>query len=142
MCLKKLFCCIKNRKKLFCLYCCTIRAGIRKKIVFSTNKDTLRSLWTVASDVSVNCIWFYCFYEDSGDQAVSAGGILVMEGNPGDWYMWQTGKYYGRWFTAGESVEYSATFSGRDFIAGVDRQKTEMVDGIAGGNCGIICYRD
>ncbi len=57
-----------------------------------------------------------------------------MEGNPGDWYMWQTGKYYGRWFTAGESVEYSATFSGRDFIAGGDRQKTEMVDGIA---CGI-----
>ena len=48
----------------------------------------------------------------AGDQAVSAGGILVMEGNPGDWYMWQTGKYYGRWFTAGESVEYSATFSG------------------------------
>ena len=86
--------------------------------------------------------WFYCFYEDSGDQAVSAGGILVMEGNPGDWYMWQTGKYYGRWFTAGESVEYSATFSGRDFIAGGDRQKTEMVDGIACGNCGIICYRD
>ncbi len=65
-----------------------------------------------------------------------------MEGNPGDWYMWQTGKYYGRWLTAGESVEYSATFSGRDFIAGVDRQKTEMVDGIACGNCGIICYRD
>ena len=65
-----------------------------------------------------------------------------MEGNPGDWYMWQTGKYYGRWFTAGESVEYSATFSGRDFIAGVDRQKTEMVDGIACGNCSIICYRD
>ena len=64
------------------------------------------------------------------------------EGNPGDWYMWQTGKYYGRWLTAGESVEYSATFSGRDFIAGVDRQKTEMVDGIACGNCGIICYRD
>ena len=100
------------------------------------------SLWTVASDVSFNCIWFYCFYEDSGDQAVSAGGILVMEGNPGDWYMWQTGKYYGRWFTAGESVEYSATFSGRDFIAGGDRQKTEMVDGIACGNCSIICYRD
>ena len=96
----------------------------------------------VCSDVSFNCIWFYCFYEDSGDQAVSAGGILVMEGNPGDWYMWQTGKYYGRWFTAGESVEYSATFSGRDFIAGGDRQKTEMVDGIAWGNCGIICYRD
>ena len=24
--------------------------------------------------------------------------------------MWQTGKYYGRWFTAGESVEYSVTF--------------------------------
>ena len=23
------------------------------------------------SDVSCNCIWFYCFYEDSGDQAVS-----------------------------------------------------------------------
>lgn len=46
------------------------------------------------------------------------------------------------WFTAGESVEYSATFSGRDFIAGGDRQKTEMVDGIACGNCGIICYRD
>ena len=38
----------------------------------------LGSLWTVASDVSFNCIWFYCFYEDSGDQAVSAGGILVM----------------------------------------------------------------
>ena len=94
------------------------------------------------SDVSCNCIWFYCFYEDSGDQAVSARDILVMEGNPGDWYMWQTGKYYGRGFTAGESVEYSATFSGRDFIAGVDRQKTEMVDGIACGNCGIICYRD
>ena len=56
------------------------------------------------SDVSCNCIWFYCFYEDSGDQAVSARDILVMEGNPGDWYMWQTGKYYGRWFTAGESV--------------------------------------
>ena len=53
-----------------------------------------------------------------------------------------TGKYYRRWFTAGESVEYSATFSGRDFIAGGDRQKTEMVDGIACGNCGIICYRD
>ena len=49
--------------------------------------------------------------------------------------MWQTGKYYGRWFTAGESVEYSAAFSVRDFIAGVDRQKTEMVDGIACGNC-------
>lgn len=94
------------------------------------------------SDVSCNCIWFYCFYEDSGDQAVSARDILVMEGNPGDWYMWQTGKYYGRWFTAGESVEYSATFSGRDFIAGGDRQKTEMVDGIACGNCSIICYRD
>ena len=43
------------------------------------------------SDVSCNCIWFYCFYEDSGDQAVSARDILVMEGNPGDWYMWQTG---------------------------------------------------
>lgn len=65
-----------------------------------------------------------------------------MEGNPEDWYMWQTGKYYGRWLTAGESVEYSAAVSGRDFIAGVDRQKTEMVDGIACGNCGIICYRD
>ena len=36
------------------------------------------------SDVSCNCIWFYCFYEDSGDQAVSARDILVMEGNPGD----------------------------------------------------------
>lgn len=82
------------------------------------------------------------FTRTPGIRAVSAGGILVMEGNPGDWYMWQTGKYYGRWFTAGESVEYSATFSGRDFIAGGDRQKTEMVDGIACGNCGIICYRD
>ena len=49
--------------------------------------------------------------------------------------MWQTGNYYGRWFTAGESVEYSTAFSVRDFIAGVDRQKTEMVDGIACGNC-------
>ena len=46
--------------------------------------------------------------------------------------------------TTGDGLlqENSATFSGRDFIAGVDRQKTEMVDGIACGNCGIICYRD
>ena len=29
---------------------------------------------------------------------------------------------------------------GRDFIAGGDRQKTEMVDGIACGDYGIICY--
>ena len=38
------------------------------------------------------------------------------------------------------SVEYSAAFSGRDFIAGGDRQETEMVDGIACGDYGIICY--
>ena len=31
-------------------------------------------------------------------------------------------------------------FSGRDFIAGGDRQETEMVDGIACGDYGIICY--
>ena len=31
-------------------------------------------------------------------------------------------------------------FSGRDFITGGDRQKTEMVDGIACGDYGIICY--
>ena len=38
-----------------------------------------------------------------------------------------------QWFTAGKSVEYSAAFSGRNFIAGVDRQKTEMVDGMLVG---------
>ena len=56
-----------------------------------------------------------------------------MEGNPGDWYMWQTGKYYGRWFTAGESVEYSATFSGRDFIAGVTGRKLKWWIGLLVG---------
>ena len=49
-------------------------------------------------------------------------------------------EHCGGWLIAGESVEYSAAFSGRDFIAGGYRQKTEMVDGIACGDYGIICY--
>ena len=35
--------------------------------------------------------------------------------------------------SAGESVEYSAAFSGRDFIAGVDRQKLKWWMGLLVG---------
>ena len=85
------------------------------------------------SDVSCNCIWFYCFYEDSGDQAVSAGGILVMEGNPGDWYMWQTGKYYGRWFTQENLLNILLLFPAGILLPGVTGRKLKWWMGLLVG---------